>query len=137
MAKPKERCYLVYGLAPRGLAPADADEALNEYISDPRRGICVSHDHFVGIGGGFAVFDARTDEELSMLDDRGPLEGWRIEAHPLAFSLNALGFVGQIEFTLKEYRGLTLEELKDSEPARKRDWWRRHEFDVNRRGEAE
>lgn len=132
MTRPKDRCYLVYALAPPGISTSDADEVFNEYISDVRRGVCVSHDHFIGVGGGFAVFDVRSKDELSMLDDPRPLGGWRIEVHPLAFSLNALGFVGQVEFTLKEYRGLTLEELRRTEPKKKRDWWRRHDFEINR-----
>jgi hypothetical protein len=125
---------LVYAVAPPGVSPSDADEAFNQYISDIRRGICVSHDHFIEPSGGFAVFDVRSESELAFLDDPGPLTSWRIEVQPLAFSLSALGFVGQVEFTLKEYRGLTLEDLRRTEPKKKRDWWRRHDFEVNRGG---
>ncbi len=132
MARPKNRCYLVYALAPHEVSTSEADEALNEYIADAGRGVCVSHDHFVGTGGGFAVFDIRDEEQLALLDDPGPLKGWRLEIQPLAFSLNALGFVGQVEFTLKEYRGVTLEDLRKTEPEKKRDWWRRHDFEVSK-----
>lgn len=132
MARPKNRCYLVYAVAPPEVSPSEADEALNEYIADTRRGVCVSHDHFVGTGGGFAVFDVRDEKQLALLDDPGPLKRWRLEIQPLAFSLNALGFVGQVEFTLKEYRGMTLNDLRKSEPEKKRDWWRRHDFEISR-----
>jgi hypothetical protein len=43
--------------------------------------------------------------------------------HPLVFSLTAAGFAAQTEFTLERYRGVTLEQLRATEPRGKRFWW--------------
>src|SRR5207248_3255803 len=80
-------------------------------VDDRRRGLAVWHDHFVGLHGGAIVLDVRSDEELALLDDPGPLEGWRLSVHPLTFSLSAVGFAAQTSFTLEEYRGVSLGEL--------------------------
>lgn len=122
----KERCYLVYALAPEGVSAREANELLNEYIEDRERGLVVSHDHFIGRHGGFAVFEVRTDEEEAKLADPGPLVGWEIASHPLTFSLTAVGFVGQVDFTLENYAGTTRRELEEAEKPEKRFWWRRH-----------
>jgi hypothetical protein len=107
----------------------DANELLNEYIGDRTRGIVVFHDHFIGRHGGVAVFEVHTEEEEARLADPGPLEGWQIETYPLTFSLTAVGFVGQVEFTLRSYAGTTLGELEQAEEPEKRFWWRRHPRD--------
>jgi hypothetical protein len=125
----KERCHLVYALAPEGVSAREANDVLNEYIGDRSRGIVVYHDHFIGRHGGVAVFEVRTEEEEAMLADPGPLEGWQLESHPLTFSLTAVGFVGQAEFTLRNYAGTTLDELEAAERPEKRFWWRRHRGD--------
>jgi hypothetical protein len=125
----KERCHLVYALAPEGVNASEANDLLNEYIGDRSRGIVVYHDHFIGRHGGVAVFEVRTDEEEARLADPGPLGGWHLETYPLTFSLTAVGFVGQTEFTLRNYAGTTLEELKAAERPEKRFWWRRHRQD--------
>jgi hypothetical protein len=122
----KERCHLVYALAPEGVNASEANDLLNEYIGDRSRGIVVYHDHFIGRHGGVAVFEVRTDEEEAKLADPGPLAGWHLETYPLTFSLTAVGFVGQTEFTLRNYAGTTLEELEAAERPEKRFWWRRH-----------
>jgi hypothetical protein len=122
----KERCHLVYALAPEGVNARDANELLNDYIGDRSRGIVVYHDHFVGRHGGVAVFEVRSEDEEARLGDPGPLQGWRIETHPLTFSLTGIGFVGQVEFTLRNYAGTTLDELEAAERPEKRFWWRRH-----------
>jgi hypothetical protein len=119
------RCYLIHALAPEGTSASAANEELNEYVADARRGIAVWHDHFVGEHGGAAVLDVRSDEEHALLDDPGPLAGWRLSVHPLTFSLTAVGFVAQGALTLEEYRGLTHSELVASEPDDPRYWWRR------------
>lgn len=119
------RCYLIYALAPEGMSATEANEALNEYVADARRGPAAWHDHFVGEHGGAAVLEVRTDEEQALLDDPGPLAGWRISVHPLTFSLTAVGFVAQGALTLEEYRGVTYDELAASEPDDPRYWWRR------------
>jgi hypothetical protein len=125
----KERCHLVYALAPDGVNARQANELLNDYIGDRSRGVVVYHDHFIGRHGGIAVFEASTEEEVAKLADPGPLEGWQIETFPLTFSLTAVGFVGQAEFTLRNYAGTTLEELEAAEQPEKRFWWRRHRRD--------
>ncbi len=129
MPKPSgsaERCHLVYALASEGISARRANELLNEYVADGGRGVCVSHDHFVGRPhGGFAVFHVRNAKELAHLDDPGPLAGWEIRAHPLTFSLTAVGFAAQIEFTLRHYGGTTLAELAEAEGDDRRYWWRR------------
>jgi hypothetical protein len=121
----RRRCHLVYALAPDDLAARAANDALNEYIGDARRGLPAFHDHFTGRPhGGFAVFDVRSDEELAMLDDPGPLAGWRITHHPLVFALTAVGFAAQSEFTLEAYGKATLDDLRAAEEPDPRFWWR-------------
>jgi hypothetical protein len=88
--------------------------------------VIVYHDHFIGRHGGIAVFEISTEEQEAKLSDPGPLAGWQIDTHPLVFSLTAVGFGGQVEFTLKNYAGTTLEELAARERPEKRFWWRRH-----------
>lgn len=119
-----ERCHLVYALAPVGTSARDANDRFNDYVADERRGICVFHDHFVGEHGGVAVFDVRSDDELTAVRDPGPLSGWDIRIHGLTFALTAVGFAAQTEFTLDQYRGATLEALRTAETPNKRHWWR-------------
>jgi hypothetical protein len=119
------RCYLVYALAPDGTSAREANDRLNEYVADARRGLAVWHDHFIGQHGGAIVLDVRSDEEEALLDELGPLAGWRLSVHPLTFSLSALGFSAQTSFTLEQYRGVSLDELAVSEPDDPRFWWRR------------
>jgi hypothetical protein len=120
-----QRCYLVYALAPEHLKARDANHLLNDYVGDGRRGLAVWHDHFVGVHGGAAVLDVRSDEERALLDDPGPLVGWHVAVHPLTFSLTAVGFAAQTSFTLERYRGVGLDELAAAEPDDPRYWWRR------------
>jgi hypothetical protein len=120
----RDRCYLVYALAPEGVSAADANDHLNGYIEDRARGTVAFHDHFVGHPhGGVAVFHVRDEQELAKMHDPGPLAGWRLSVHPLTFSLTAVGFVAQTELTLEGYRDISLEELRAAEPADKRYWW--------------
>ena len=120
------RCYLVYAVAPEGTTAAEANDLVNEYVEDKRRGLAVFHDHFTGRPhGGFVVLDARDTDELTLLDDPGPLAGWETAVHPLTFALAATGFLAQARFTLEQYRGMTFAELEDSEPDDPRFWWRR------------
>jgi hypothetical protein len=119
------RCVLVYALAPEGTSAREANDRLNEYVAERRRGLAVWHDHFVGVHGGAIVLDVRSDEEEVLLDEPGPLAGWQLSAHPLTFSLSAVGFAAQTSFTLERYRDVTLEELAASEPADPRFWWQR------------
>jgi hypothetical protein len=119
----KDRCYLVYALAPEGVPAREANDRLNEYLGDRSRGIPVSHDHFIGAHGGFAVFHVRGEDELSRLQDPGPLAGWQLDVHPLTFSLTPVGFVAQAEFTLESYGDVTLERLRTEEKPDPRYWW--------------
>ncbi|RDI75449.1 hypothetical protein Gocc_1247 [Gaiella occulta] len=119
------RCFLIYALAPGGTTARDANDRLNDYVADRRRGLAVWHDHFVGVHGGTVVLDVRSDEEQALLDDPGPLIGWQVSVHPLTFSLSAVGFAAQTSFTLERYRGVSLDELTAAEPADPRFWWQR------------
>jgi hypothetical protein len=129
MSEPfNERCFLVYAVAPPSMAAAEANDAINAYIEDQRRGIVVFHDHFSRAPhGGVAVFDVRSNEELRMLDDLGPLAGWQLHVHPLAFSLAAVGFIEQTHLTLREYAKTSAEDLRQSEANDPRFWWSRRE----------
>jgi hypothetical protein len=120
-----QRCYLVYAVAPEAVKAREANDLLNEYVGDTRRGLAVWHDHFVGAHGGAVVLDVRSDDERALLDDAGPLEGWQVAVHPLTFSLSAVGFAAQTSFTLERYRGVRLDDLAAAEPDDPRYWWRR------------
>ena len=119
------RCHLVYALAPEAMNAREANDRLNEYVADTRRGLSAWHDHFVGAHGGAVVLEIRSDDERALLVDPGPLAGWRIAVHPLTFSLSAVGFAAQTSFTLEQYRGVGLDELAAAEPDDPRYWWRR------------
>jgi hypothetical protein len=118
------RCVLVYALAPERMTAREANDRLNEYVADPRRGLSVWHDHFIGAHGGAVVLDIGSEEEHALLDDPGPLAGWQLSVHPLTFSLSAVGFAAQSAFTLESYRGVSLEELAAAEPDDPRFWWK-------------
>ena len=120
-----ERCILVCALAPEGTSAREANDQLNEYVADRRRGLAVWHDHFIGAHGGAVVLDVRCDKEEALLEDTGPLELWQLSVHPLTFSLSAVGFSAQTSFTLEQYRGVRLDELAASEPSDPRFWWQR------------
>jgi hypothetical protein len=127
VAERSARCYLVYATAPEDVSARAANDALNEYVADGRRGIPVFHDHFTGKPhGGVAVFYPRTTEEAALLDERGPLEGWDVVVHALTFALAPVGFVAQTEFTLEAYGETSLDDLRRAEADDPRYWWRRH-----------
>jgi hypothetical protein len=115
----------VYALAPEGTTAREANDRLNEYVADRQQGLAVWHDHFVGVHGGTVVLDVRSKAEQELLEDPGPLAGWRLSIHPLTFSLSAVGFGAQTSFMLERYREVTLDELAASEPADPRFWWQR------------
>jgi hypothetical protein len=122
----RSRCFLVYAVAPDGMSARDANELLNRYIGEDGRGLIVSHDHFIGKPhGGFAVFEVRSEDEEAKLADPGPLGGWELTTRPLTFSLTAVGFVAQADFTLRNYGRTSLAELEDAEQPRKRFWWQK------------
>src|SRR5918992_777807 len=106
LPKGRQRCYLVYAVAPEQVTARQANELLNEYVADRRRGFVVFHDHFTGKPhGGFAVFDVRDQEAFELLDDHGPLEGWDVAVHSLTFSMAATGFAAQMHLTAEGYGG--------------------------------
>lgn len=126
MSEPRSRCFLVYALAPEGLAASEANDLLNSFIGESGRGLIVTHDHFIGTPhGGFAVFEVATEEEEAKLGDPGPLEDWQVTSRPLTFSLTAMGFVAQADFTLRNYGGTSLAELEAAEEPHKRFWWQK------------
>jgi hypothetical protein len=126
LGRGRQRCYLVYAVAPEGVSARQANERLNQYVADQRRGFVVFHDHFTRKPhGGFAVFDVREPEAYDLLADHGPLAGWNVAAHALTFSLAATGFAAQMELTAEGYGGKTLEQLRREEPEDERFWWRR------------
>jgi hypothetical protein len=125
VARFSRRCFLVFALAPAGTTAREANDRLNEYVADPRRGLSVWHDHFIGSHGGAVVFDVRSEQESALLDDPGALAGWDLAVHPLTFSLSSVGFAAQTSFTLEQYRGVSLEDLAEGEADDPRFWWKR------------
>jgi hypothetical protein len=127
LARGKQRCYLVYAVAPEGVTARQANELLNEYIEDRRRGFVIFHDHFTGKPhGGFAVFDVRDAQAYELLEDHGPLEGWEVRVHALTFSMAATGFAAQMALTAEAYGGKRLDQLRREETDDERFWWLRN-----------
>lgn len=106
-----KRCYVLIGYAPKGTSFRKANLALNEFISDPRRGLVIFHDHFMGTPGGLALFGVEDAEQLRALQERGPLKGWRIKLHPLIFAEKPIEFLYQSDFTMTVYRHKRLKDL--------------------------
>ena len=128
LVRGKQRCYLVYAVAPAGVTARKANELLNRYVEDRRRGFVVFHDHFTGKPhGGIAVFDVRDGDAFALLDDPGPLEGWKVDFHALTFSLAATGFAAQMALTAEAYGGKTLDERRTEEGDDERFWWLRRD----------
>jgi hypothetical protein len=101
-----------------------ANDRLNRYVAERDRGVAVNHDHFSrNPHGGFVVLDIQTDDEFARLDDPGPLQGWALTVHPLTFSLTAVGFAAQTDFTLEAYRETSLDDLRVAERRDPRYWW--------------
>src|SRR5712691_12136929 len=109
------RCFLIHALAPKGTTARQANDRLNEYVGDRRRGLAVWHDHFVGAHGGAVLLDVRSDEEQPLLDDPGRLADWQVSVHPLTFSLSAVGFAAQTSFTLERNCDVSLDDLAAAE----------------------
>ena len=106
-----------------------ANDLLNEYIEDRRRGFVIFHDHFTGRPhGGFAVFGVREQQAFDLLEDPGPLESWSLTSHALTFSLAATGFAAQMALTAEGFGGKRLEQLQAEEvPEDERFWWLRRD----------
>lgn len=103
-------CYLVYALAPQGMARSEADRVFNDYVTERQRGVVVQHDHFIDRPGAFAVFEIRTEEQKRALAEPGPLRGWQIAAHPLVFSPDGPGFFIQADSTMRHFRETRLDQ---------------------------
>lgn len=126
LARGRQRCYLVYAVAPDGVTAREANERLNEYVEDRRRGFVIFHDHFTGKPhGGIAVFDVRDQRAFDLLDDAGPLAGWDLSIHAFTFSMAATGFAAQMALTAEAYGGRTLDERRAEEGHDERFWWLR------------
>jgi hypothetical protein len=100
----KPRCFLVHAIAPSNLSARDANNSLNEYVTDPSRGLAIWHDHFIGTPGGSAIFFVENDAQRHALTEAGTLEGWQVSIHPLIFSHSPSAFDEQIAYTLRAYR---------------------------------
>jgi hypothetical protein len=121
----RRRCHLVCALAPGGVSAREANDRLNEYVSDRRRGIAVFHDHFTGKPhGGITVWDVRSEDEAALLGDPGPLEGWDVRTHALMYALASSGFAALIDVNLERYAGTSLARLQAEEEDDERFWWR-------------
>jgi hypothetical protein len=121
----KRRCHLVYALAPDGVDAREANDLLNDYVTDRRRGIIVFHDHFTGKPhGGVAVWDVRTEDEAALLGDPGPLSGWDLRVHSLMYALAAQGFAALVDLSLERDAGTSLGQLRAEEEDDPRFWWR-------------
>jgi hypothetical protein len=119
------RCHLVYAIAPEGVSARKANDLLNEYVEDRRRGISVFHDHFTAKPhGGIAVWEVRDEAEGALLENPGPLEGWDVRSHPLVYALTARGFAALVDFSLERFAGTSLAQLEAEEEADPRFWWR-------------
>jgi hypothetical protein len=111
LPKRDRRCWIVSGYAPEGTTMAAANDELNGFVADPRRGPLLFHDHFADRPGGIAVFAPDTPEQLAALKEPGPLAAWELAIHPLIFAEGATGFLFQIDYTMIAYRKRKLAEL--------------------------
>jgi hypothetical protein len=111
LPKRDRRCWIVSGYAPDGTTMAEANDLLNAFVAEPRRGLVLFHDHFADRPGGLAVFAPETPEELAAVRDEGPLAGWDLAVHPLIFAEGALGFLFQVDYTMIAYRKRRLPDL--------------------------
>jgi hypothetical protein len=91
LPKRDRRCWVVSGYAPEGTTVAQANDALNAFVADPRRGPLLFHDHFADRPGGIAVFAPDTPDELAALKEAGPLAAWSVAVHPLIFAKGRSG----------------------------------------------
>lgn len=123
------RCFLVYALAPEGTTAREANDRLNEYVAERRRGLAVWHDHFGGghgRRGGAVVLVVRSEEERALLNDPGPLAGWRLAVPPadLLALRRRLRRADHVHARALPRRN-PLEHLAAAEPADPRFWWQR------------
>jgi hypothetical protein len=111
LPKRDRRCWIVSGHAPEGTTMAAANDEFNAFVADSRRGPLLFHDHFADRPGGIAVFAPDTPEELAAVKEPGPLAAWELAIHPLIFAEGAIGFLFQIDYTMRAYRKRKLADL--------------------------
>lgn len=111
MTKRQRRCYLVVAYAPSSMSVPDANVTFNAFIAEPRNGLALFHDHFVGTPGGVAILSVETADQLAALPGLPALRGWEVRIHPLIFSDSAVRFLYQIDFTMTVYRAQRLRGL--------------------------
>ena len=102
----RPRCYVLYALAPEGMAMRAANDGINALVGDKMLPLAIFHDHFLDRPGGLAVFHTQSVAEIEALDYgiAKHLDGWRVEARPLIFSHSPSAFDEQIAYTLRTYR---------------------------------
>jgi hypothetical protein len=108
----KPHCILLYALAPEELSPGEANRAFNQLIADPSLPLVVFHDHFINPPGGVAIFFAHSREAREVLNQLDQWGGWATALHALVYSATPAGFDEQIAFTLRAYRGLDWDRLR-------------------------
>ena len=111
----KPRCFLVTALAPEGTPPAQANRQFNQFVADRRLPLVLFHDHFIGQPGGVAIFFVETPEERDRLARCEALAGWQVEVRPLIFSYSPAAFDEQIAYTLRAYREVDWEQLRQEQ----------------------
>jgi hypothetical protein len=109
----KPHCILLYALAPEELSPGEANRVFNQLIADPGLPLVVFHDHFINPPGGVAIFYAHSRKARQALNHLDELEGWATALHGLVYSATPAGFDEQIAFTLRAYRGLDWDRLRE------------------------
>lgn len=102
----RPRCYLLYALAPEGVAPADANQVINAICADETLPLALYHDHFIGQIGGMVIFYADSDAERTALQNEldDHLATWTYTLHPLIYSHSPAALDEQIAYTLRAYR---------------------------------
>jgi hypothetical protein len=108
------RCFLVYALAPESVSTAEANQAFNAFVADRDLPLVLFHDHFIGDAGGVAIFYAETAGEREALLSQHRLTGWDVEIRPLIYARSPAAFDEQAAFTLRAYRGLDWDSLRQS-----------------------
>ncbi len=108
----KPHCFLVYALAPEGISASVANDVFNDYIADPSLPVPLFHDHFIGTGGGVAIFYVEDAAGQAALSASPHLADWDLHIHPLISADSPAAFDDQIAFTLRTYRGLSWERLQ-------------------------
>ncbi|HZW04463.1 MAG TPA: hypothetical protein VFF68_11090 [Anaerolineaceae bacterium] len=114
----KQRCFLVYALAPEDLPAREANRIFNEFIADQALPLAIFHDHFIGQPGGVAIFYVENAAQRDALVRMDHLHGWQVQVQPLIFSFSPSAFDEQIAFTLRAYRDRDWEQVQiDKRPA--------------------